>query len=216
MTLEVVLRILAAGALGYVVGSFSSGYLVGRLYRNVDLRAVGSGSTGATNTWRVLGAGAALLVMVVDVVKGALAVFLAQLVVPGAGTDPQRAAQAIAAIAVVAGHCWPLTLQGRGGRGIATGVGALLFVASPAVIFSVLFFGVAIALTRIVSVASLSSVLGALVGYVLLSWLGAIAFHWAPLVYILVGGLIIYVRHLENIRRIVTGREPRIGEPHRS
>lgn len=216
MTLEVVLRILAAGALGYLVGSFSSGYLVGKVYRNVDLRSVGSGSTGATNTFRVLGPGAALLVVVVDIAKGALAVFLAQLLAPGAGTDAQRAAQALAAIGAVGGHCWPLTLEGRGGRGIATGVGALLFVASPAVIFAVLFFGVAIVLTRIVSVASLSSVLGALVGYVVLTWAGAIPFHWAPLAYILVGGLIIYLRHAENIRRLLTGREPRLGDPFSS
>lgn len=207
--------VLAAGIVGYLVGSFSSGYLVGKLYRNIDLRQVGSGSTGATNTARTLGLGAGLLVSVGDIAKGALAVFLAQQLAPGDG-DPQRAAQALAAVGAVAGHCWPITLRGRGGRGIATGVGALLFVASPAVIFAVLFFGVAIALTRIVSVASLSSVVGALVGYVVLSWSGVIPFHWAPLAYILVGGLIVYVRHADNIRRLISGREPRIGEPYRS
>lgn len=207
--------ILAAGVVGYLIGSFSSGYLVGKLYRNVDLRRMGSGSTGATNTARTLGLGAGLLVFVSDIAKGALAVFLAQQIASGDG-DPQRAAQALAAIGAVAGHCWPVTLQGRGGRGIATGVGALLFVASPAVIFAVLFFGVTIALTRIVSAASLSSVVGALVGYVALSSLGLIPFHWAPLGYILVGGLIVYVRHADNIRRLLTGREPRIGEPYPS
>lgn len=204
-----------AGLVGYLVGSFSSGYFVGKLYRNVDLRTLGSGSTGATNTWRNLGPGAGVLVGVIDIAKGALAVFLAQLTVPLLGPEAALAAQALAAIGAVAGHCWPLTLQGRGGRGIATGVGALLFLASPTVVFALLFFGIGVAVTRVISIGSLSAVLGAFVGYLILSWLGVIDFHWAPLAFIVVGGAMVYVRHIANIKRILAGREPRIGEPLR-
>src|SRR5207247_4781254 len=70
------------GLVGYLVGSISSGYIVGRIYRNVDLRNVGSGSTGATNTFRTLGTGAGLLVAIFDILKGSLAVAFAQLVFP--------------------------------------------------------------------------------------------------------------------------------------
>lgn len=205
---------LATGILGYLIGSFSSGYAVGKLYRNVDLRSIGSGSTGSTNALRALGPGAAALVAVLDIVKGALAVFLAQQLL--AGGDWRPVAEAIAGTSAVAGHCWPLTLAGRGGRGIAPGFGALLFIASPTALVAIVFFGVAVALTRIVSVASLSSVAGALVGYLALTWLGLLPFHWAPLAFIVIAGLMVYVRHIENIRRILAGREPRLGDPLRS
>ena len=202
-------------ALAYVIGSFSSGFVVGKLYRNVDLRRVGSGSTGSTNALRALGPGAAALVAILDVSKGALAVFMAQLFVPAA-SDWRPVAEAAAGTLAVVGHCWPVTLRGRGGRGIATGFGALLFIASPSAFSALLFFGAAIALTRIVSVASLSSVVGAFVGYVALGALGVLPFHWAPLAFIVVCGLIVYVRHLDNIRRLLAGREPRLGDPLRS
>ena len=201
-------------AVAYLIGSFSSGFVVGKLYRNVDLRRLGSGSTGATNTLRTLGPGAAALVAILDVAKGALAVFLAHALVPSGDWRP--VAEAVAGTFAVVGHCWPVTLQGRGGRGIATGFGALLFIASPTALVAVVFFGVALALTRTVSVGSLSSVAGALVGYLLASWLGFVPFHWALLAFIVVGGAIVVVRHIDNIRRLIAGREPRLGEPIRS
>lgn len=195
---------------GYGIGSISSGYLVGKIYRNVDLRTVGSGSTGATNTFRTLGRGAGLLVAVFDILKGALAVLFAQFLFTVDG-DVRHIAEALAAVAAVAGHCWPPLLQGRGGRGVATGFGALLFVATPAWASAVAFFAIALALTRMVSVGSLASVIGALLGYLLFTWTGWLSFNWATLAFIVVGGCIVYVRHLPNIQRILRGAEPRIG-----
>lgn len=195
---------------GYGIGSISSGYLVGKIYRGVDLRTVGSGSTGATNTFRTLGRGAGLLVAVVDILKGALAVLFAQFLFT-VDSDVRHIAEALAAVAAVAGHCWPPMLQGRGGRGVATGFGALLFVATPAWASAVAFFMIALALTRMVSVGSLASVIGALVGYLLFTATGWLSFSWATLAFIIVGGCIVYVRHLPNIQRILRGAEPRIG-----
>ena len=205
------LAALAVVALvGYLVGSISSGYLVGRIYRNVDLRSVGSGSTGATNTFRTLGTGAGLLVAVLDIVKGSLAVVFAQIVFPDVtGTRP--IAEAVAAVCVVAGHCWPATLRGRGGRGVATGFGALLFVATPAWASAVAFFALALALTRMVSVGSLAAVVGALAGYLLLSATGWLTFNWATLAFIVVAGAVVFIRHRANIDRIIRGVEPRVG-----
>jgi glycerol-3-phosphate acyltransferase PlsY len=195
---------------GYGIGSISSGYLVGKIYRNVDLRTVGSGSTGATNTFRTLGRGAGLLVAVFDILKGALAVLFAQFLFTF-DNDVRHIAEALAAVAAVAGHCWPPLLQGRGGRGVATGFGALLFVATPAWASAVAFFMIALALTRMVSVSSLASVIGALVGYLLFTATGWLSFSWATLAFIVIGGCVIYVRHLPNIQRIIRGSEPRIG-----
>ena len=205
-----VLALAIVALVGYGIGSISSGYLVGKIYRNVDLRTVGSGSTGATNTFRTLGRGAGLLVAVFDILKGALAVLFAQLLFVVDG-DARHLAEALAAVAAVAGHCWPPLLQGRGGRGVATGFGALLFVATPAWASAVAFFAIALALTRMVSVGSLASVIGALLGYLLFTATGWLSFSWATLAFIVVGGCIVYVRHLPNIQRILRGAEPRIG-----
>jgi len=204
------LGLVIVALVGYGIGSISSGYLVGKIYRNVDLRTVGSGSTGATNTFRTLGRGAGLLVAVFDILKGALAVLFAQLLF-SVDSDARHLAEALAAVGAVAGHCWPPLLQGRGGRGVATGFGALLFVATPAWASAVAFFAIGLALTRMVSVGSLASVVGALLGYLLFTWTGWLSFSWATLAFILVGGSIVYVRHLANIQRILRGAEPRIG-----
>lgn len=205
------LRIVACGLIGYGIGSISSGYIVGRLYRNVDLRTVGSGSTGATNTFRTLGLGAALLVAILDILKGAGAVWIASAIVTGS-TDERTVATAVAAVAAVAGHCWPAFLEGRGGRGVATGFGALLFIATPAWLGAVVAFMLALAFTRMVSVSSLASVVGALLGYIVFVFAGYLSFHWAVLGFILIAGAIVTVRHRANIARILRGNEPRLGQ----
>ncbi|HSW94756.1 MAG TPA: glycerol-3-phosphate 1-O-acyltransferase PlsY [Patescibacteria group bacterium] len=205
------LRIVACGVIGYGIGSISSGYIVGRLYRNVDLRTVGSGSTGATNTFRTLGLGAALLVAILDILKGAGAVWIASAIVDGS-SDERSVAAAVAAVAAVAGHCWPAFLEGRGGRGVATGFGALLFIATPAWLGAVVAFMLALALTRMVSVSSLASVAGALLGYIVFVFAGYLSFHWAVLGFIIIAGAIVTLRHRANIARIVRGNEPRLGQ----
>ena len=204
-------RIIACGIIGYGIGSISSGYLVGRLYRNVDLRTVGSGSTGATNTFRTLGLGAALLVAILDILKGAASVWIATALVSGPG-DERTIAAALAAVAAVAGHCWPAFLEGRGGRGVATGFGALLFIATPAWLGAVVAFMIALALTRMVSVSSLASIAGAMIGYVVFVLAGYLSFHWAVFGFILIAGAIVTLRHRANIVRILRGSEPRVGQ----
>ncbi len=165
------LGLVIVALVGYGIGSISSGYLVGKIYRNVDLRTVGSGSTGATNTFRTLGRGAGLLVAVFDILKGALAVLFAQLLFSIDG-DARHIAEALAAVGAVAGHCWPPLLQGR----------------TPAWASAVAFFAIGLALTRMVSVGSLASVVGALLGYLLFTWTGWLSFSRATLAFILVGG----------------------------
>ena len=195
---------------GYVIGSISSGYLVGKVYRNVDLRRVGSGSTGATNTLRSLGPGAALLVALLDILKGVAAVWLAKVLGP-ATADVSMLAQGAAAIGAVAGHCWPLLLHGRGGRGVAVGFGAIMLIATQAWVVSVVGFVLGLVVTRIVSVASLSAVAGALLGYAVLTVTGIIAPHGGAVAFMLIAATIIVYRHRANIDRLLRGAEPRLG-----
>lgn len=195
---------------GYVIGSISSGYLVGKVYRNVDLRRVGSGSTGATNTLRTLGPGAALLVALLDILKGAGSVLVARAIYAGP-PDLEMVAQGAAAVGAVAGHCWPLLLEGRGGRGVAVGFGAIMVIATQAWVVSVTGFVLGLMLTRIVSVASLTAVAGALVGYAALTAVGVITFHWGAVAFLIAASAIIVYRHRANIDRLLRGAEPRIG-----
>jgi glycerol-3-phosphate acyltransferase PlsY len=195
---------------GYVIGSISSGYLVGKVYRNVDLRRVGSGSTGATNTLRALGPGAAALVALLDILKGVVAVWLARALVPEPA-EVSMLAQGAAAIGAVAGHCWPMLLAGRGGRGVAVGFGAIMVVATEAWAVAVAGFVLGLVLTRIVSVASLSAVAGALLGYAALTAAGVIAVHAGAVVFLVVAAAIIVYRHRANIDRLMRGVEPRLG-----
>lgn len=195
---------------GYVIGSISSGYLVGKVYRNVDLRRVGSGSTGATNTLRTLGPGAALLVALLDILKGVAAVVVARAIFAGPA-DLEMLAQGAAAVGAVAGHCWPLLLEGRGGRGVAVGFGAIMVIATQAWVISVIGFALGLVVTRIVSVASLSAVAGALAGYAALTAAGLITFQWGAVGFLVVAAMIIIYRHRANIDRLLRGAEPRIG-----
>ena len=210
MTLIGLAAYAVVAVVGYLIGSISSGYLVGKVYRNVDLRTVGSGSTGATNTFRTLGRGAGILVACLDILKGALAVVFAQVMFPD-GHAGRPIAEALGAVFAVVGHCWPITLRGRGGRGVATGFGALLFVATPAWASAVAFFAIALALTRMVSVSSLASVLGALLGYLLFCATGWLHFNWWTFLFIVIAGTVVFIRHRANIERIVRGVEPRVG-----
>lgn len=195
---------------GYVIGSISSGFLVGKIYRNVDLRRVGSGSTGATNTLRALGPGAALLVALLDISKGVAAVWLAKALVPET-PETSMVAQGAAAIGAVAGHCWPLLLEGRGGRGVAVGFGAIMLIAAQAWVVAVAGFFVGLVLTRIVSVASLSAVAGALIGYAALTAAGVITPYGGAIAFLLIAAAIIVYRHRANIDRLARGAEPKLG-----
>lgn len=194
---------------GYVIGSISSGYLVGKLYRNVDLRRVGSGSTGATNTLRTLGPGAALLVALLDIAKGVGAVLIARAIFAGPG-DLEQVAQAAAGIGAVAGHCWPLLLD-RGGRGVAVGFGALMLIAPQAWVFAVAGFFLGLALTRIVSVASLSAVAGAVLGEAILVATGVVRLDPGTAAFIGIAASIVVYRHRANLGRLARGVEPRLG-----
>lgn len=201
---------LVVGALGYGIGSISSGYIVGKVYRNVDLRRVGSGSTGATNTLRALGPGAAALVALFDVLKGILAVWVARTLVAEAGWSSY--AVALAGLGSIVGHCWPAFLAGRGGRGVATGFGTAVLVSWPSWLVSVPAFVLVIVATRMVSLGSLAAALVVSLGYLAFGAAGIGQFDPVIQGYLAVAALLVVWRHRANIARILEGTEHRIGE----
>jgi glycerol-3-phosphate acyltransferase PlsY len=195
-----VLGLLAA----YLIGAIPVGFLVARAAGGTDIRRSGSGNIGATNVLRTLGRGPAVVTLVGDIVKGYLAVTAARAI----GTEAWSAAGG--AVAAVAGNCWPLFLAFRGGKGMATGLGAFLAVAPWAVAPAAVLWLVVTSLSRYVSLASILScvslpVAAALLGYPRHSVVAA------ALV-----ALIITWRHRENIARLASGTEHRLGDRARA
>jgi len=188
--------------LGYLLGSFPSGYLAGRWCSGVDIRQLGSGSTGATNVLRQVGKGPALVVFVVDVFKGSAAVILARSLL-GASAHGWLMAAGLAALA---GHIWPVWLGWKGGKAVATGFGMLLGLV-PAVGLACLgIFLTSLAVSRIVSI---SSVLAAAALPLLMAGAGA------PGAYLglgLVAAVMVIWRHRTNLNRLLKGEEPRLGQ----
>ncbi len=198
---------------GYLLGSIPSGWLAGRWLAGVDIRTLGSGSTGATNVLRQVGKGPALVVFLVDVLKGTTAVLLAKAVLQPLGGDPGTDWWVVAAgLAALAGHSWPVWLGWKGGKAVATGLGMLLGLV-PAV--GLACFGIFLTSLSLSRIVSLSSVLAALSLPLLM--LGAFASEGTGLrpPYLLLAvitSVLVIWRHRSNLQRLLAGTEPRLGE----
>ncbi len=194
----------SALVLSFLAGSIPWGWLVARR-RGVDLRQVGSGNVGATNVVRALGVRWGLGVLVLDMLKGFLPVLAVRLLAP----DPPVWG-GWAAASAVAGHVFSPWLRFRGGKGVATAVGAFSALAPWATLMALGVFLIVFGLTLTVSVASLSAALAFGLVYKTLFDVPWPVFAPAGLVVLLV-----WVRHKDNLRRILRGQEPRLrwGSP---
>jgi len=207
---------IGAIIVGYLVGSIPFGVLVSRISSRVDVRDYGSGKTGATNVLRTSGRKAALLVLLLDVLKGSLAVFFAWLIVGGSDlvvgnlTLREVVAHSGAALAAVVGHIWPVFLKFRGGRGVATFFGGLAGLSLLAALIGTVILFAAMALTRFASVGSIAGAAGTIAVLLPLTLLKD-----EPVVYLaysLAGTLLIIAMHRDNIGRLLAGTERRIGQ----
>ena len=184
----------------YLLGSISFAVLVVRAKTGRDIRSEGSGNAGATNVLRSYGKKLALLVAFADVAKGAAAVFLMRLVT----ADPRWAAAA--GFAAILGHVFPVFYGFRGGKGVATAVGAFLALSPLALLVCLAVFLAIVAATRYVS-------LGSVVALALLPPVAGLFFH-APRAVVTVAGLtaiLIVVKHLPNLKRLARGEERKLG-----
>jgi len=203
-------------AIGYLLGSIPFGVIVTRFQSKKDILRHGSGKIGATNVLRTAGRKAAALAVSGDVLKGVLTVILAGLIfgndllIVGSVGLGTLVAQATAGLAAVAGHNWSVFLRFKGGRGVATFFGGLIALCPPAALFGGEVFFLSAGLTRY---ASFGSILGVVATYVILIPLTVMdRFPLEYLIYALIGGIVIIVMHRDNINRLVSGTERKIGQ----
>jgi glycerol-3-phosphate acyltransferase PlsY len=194
--------------IGYLLGSIPTGQIAGALAGGVDLRRYGSGKTGATNVLRTLGWGAALGVVAGDLAKGIVAVLLARWLI----RDPhaQPVAEVLAGFAAVIGHNWSIFIQLKGGRGVVVSTAVVILICWPAALITTVIGAIVLAVSRIVSLASLT---GAVVGAVALT-IFVVLFHY-PLPYLVYGVMaagLIWLRHIDNIQRLLAGTERKLGQ----
>lgn len=199
------LEIGAAVAGGYVLGSIPFGVIATRLGGAGDLRKVGSGNIGATNVLRTGRRDLALITLLGDGGKGAVAVLLAWLATRDGTVEQQAVLTSLAAGAAFLGHLFPVWLGFRGGKGVATFFGTLLAAAWPVGLAAAAAWLITAFLFRISSLA-------ALVAVALAPALALALGRPKPIALLaLFMALLVYVRHIENIRRLLKGQEPRIG-----
>ncbi len=216
MIMLMIAKFVAVMIIGYLLGSIPSGAVIGKRFGKVDVTEYGSGKTGATNVLRTAGKKAAALVVSLDLLKGALAVVLAGLIVGrnylvwgnfGLGL---MAAQVLAALAAMAGHNWSVFLKFRGGRGVATFFGGLIALSPVVALFGGEVFIIGVGLTKFASLGSIAGVVGTYTILVPLTIMHGFPIEY--LVYAFVGTIAIIVMHRENIVRLIAGKERKLGE----
>lgn len=217
---------IVVAIVAYLLGSIPFGYILVRVFTGVDVRTQGSGNIGATNVARTGKKGLAIATLILDALKGVLAVFLAQLFAPNFFTalgsavsrppnspipdagNVEFGLMALAALFAILGHMYPVWLKFKGGKGVATGLGVFLALAPKAVLIVLVFFLIIVAITRYVSLGSIAA-----------AALFPIAFyylhpqHGTPLVLTMISGVsaLIIWKHRENIRRLIAGNENKLG-----
>lgn len=209
LVLVMPLASLLVVAAAYLLGSIPTGYLLVRLFLKQDIRTIGSGNIGATNVLRSGARGLGLATFVLDVLKGCASVWLGAAMAPYLmPNSPVRSVEALAALCAVLGHMFPVWLGFRGGKGVATGFGVFLVAAPLAALAAITVFGIILALSRFVSLAS---ILGA-ASFPIFAWF--LVQGEKPAFFIAVQAivaLLIIAKHHQNIRRLLSGTESRFG-----
>jgi len=203
--LEISVTLIAIPVVAYLLGSIPFGLLLTKLFGGGDVRQAGSGNIGATNVARVAGPLPGILTLLLDAAKGAAAVWLA-----ARFSNDSATWMVIAALAALIGHCFPVWLKFRGGKGVATAAGVFLMLSPLALLGSVIVFVLVVAFWRYVSLGSISAA-AAMPLLIYLLW----APHHAPPLAVTFGALaaavLIVYKHDSNIQRLVEGEEPKFS-----
>jgi glycerol-3-phosphate acyltransferase PlsY len=202
---EISLRLVWIPVAAYLLGAIPFGLILGRLFGSADVRKAGSGNIGATNVARVAGPIAGVFTLVLDAAKGAAAVWLA-----GRFANDSATWMVIAGLAALLGHCFPIWLRFRGGKGVATAAGVFLVLCPLALLGSLTLFILVVVFWRYVSLGSIAAA-AAIPLLIYFLW----APHHAPPLTVTFGALaaalLVVYKHDANIQRLVEGREPRFA-----
>lgn len=215
--MSIIVQLVVIAIIGYLWGSIPAGYWMGKLLRgkDFDIRAYGSHKTGATNVLRTLGKVPAVIVFAFDLSKGLGPTLLATLIpiFYGAGWGPT-----VAALAALIGHCFPVFIGFRGGRGVLTGAGALLIISPLTFLISAVTSLSTIAISRFVSLGSIVGSLTSMICGILFFFIGQLnptfvgKVSLAQLVFMVVGPALVIAFHYDNIGRLLAGTERKIGQ----
>ena len=213
---------IAVALMGYLIGSIPFGLLISRAFAKKDIRQVGSGKIGMTNVLRAAGKKAAALSLILDMAKGAVAVILAGLIFNDYSTAATggftwlESARVLAALSAIAGHSWSVFLKFQGGRGVATFIGGMMALHWPAAIVG---GGLMLIIGFRTRYMSLGSIIGAVTAFIMLMTLNILRIDFLKpyppfeyVTYAMICAIFIYVMHRDNILRLVSGTERKIGE----
>lgn len=199
------MKILVVIVISYLIGSFSSAFLIGKIFRNIDIRYYGSGNSGATNALRVMGFKLGALTFVFDVLKGIITILLARNILPSASGDM------IAGLFAVIGHNWPIFIKFKGGKGVATSAGVLLMLNWHSFLLAALFGITIVIISKYVSLGSMVFLLSNPLIYLLGSKHLNKAINYELLIFYIILALMSLIRHKDNIKRLVNGNENKLG-----
>ncbi len=188
--------------ISYLLGSIPTGFLIGKYLKNIDLRLIGSGSTGATNVLRNVGKWPALFVFIIDVGKGLISVKIAQYFAD------QGLIEVLAGISAISGHIWPIWLKGKGGKAVATGLGMFLALSWKVGLASLGIFLIVLAKSKFVSLSSISAAI--LLPIFMFFNIGNFL-HPYFIISLIVSLLVIW-KHRTNINRLIKGEESKINQ----
>jgi glycerol-3-phosphate acyltransferase PlsY len=195
--------------LSYLVGSIPTSIIVSKLAQGIDIRQHGSGNAGGTNTFRILGWKAALIVVIVDIAKGAVAALVFAHILIGNDVLPisYRATQFLAGLAAVCGHIWTAFAGFRGGKGVATGAGMLLGTLPGGLLIAVPVFAIVVYLTGYVSLSSILATTMVAIGFIIMDETGI--YNFTPLsIWMMIGlAALIIFSHRSNVKRLFDGKE---------
>tara|TARA_Y100001968_G_scaffold333934_1_gene401373 strand:- start:8411 stop:9010 length:600 start_codon:yes stop_codon:yes gene_type:complete len=186
----------------YLLGSIPTGFLCGKYLKKIDLREIGSGSTGATNVLRNIGKWPALFVFIIDVFKGFISVELAHLLIN------DNYFEVLAGLLAISGHIWPVWLKGKGGKAVATGLGMFLALSSKVGLAS---FGIFLLILSRFKIVSLASIIAAISLPILMYLNIGFLNHPFTIISFIVSVLVIW-KHRTNIKRLIKGVEPQINK----
>jgi glycerol-3-phosphate acyltransferase PlsY len=187
----------------YLIGSIPSGLIAGRL-RGIDVREYGSGNIGGTNVVRTLGVTVGATVLVADVLKGVIAVFLARYFIGS------YVGEMAAGLAAVAGHDWSVFIRFQGGRGVATAAGGLFVMAPLVAVSAIAVFALVTALSRYVSLGSMLG--GVSAAAIMAVFAAAGRGPWTYVIYAGIAAAVIVLQHRANIARLLAGTESKVGQ----